>query len=393
MDFRLSAEEEAFRARVREFAALALAPAAAAVDRQGSLAPGTVEALAAEGLLALAIPCEYGGQARTALDYALVMEEVAAACAATAVLVSVHNSLVADPIVHWGTVEQRARYLPRMTTGDCLGAFALTEPGAGSDAASLRTRATHDGDGYRLSGGKCFITNAGLAGVYLVFAALDPAAGARGITAFLVEPGTPGFTVGAFEHKLGIRGSSTAQLFFDDCRVSAGQRLGPEGQGWRVAMSTLDSGRIGIGAQAVGVARAAYEAALTHLRGAERDGDSAKVGEATRWLLADMDVRIDAARLLVHRAAALKDTGERLTREAAAAKLYAAETAAWVTSQAVELLGEAGCALDAPAQRYLRDARITEIYEGTSEIQRLIISEQILKDSSSVAQPSAMRAS
>ncbi|HLH27059.1 MAG TPA: acyl-CoA dehydrogenase family protein [Chloroflexota bacterium] len=377
MDFRLSAEQTAFQQRMRDFAARTLAPAATAVDRAGALAPGTVSALAAEGLLALAVPREYGGQARSALDYALVMEELAAACAATAVLVSVHNSLVADPIHHWGTAEQQARYLPRMATGACLGAFALTEPSAGSDAASLRTRASRDGAGYRLNGGKCFITNAGLAGIYLVFATLDPAAGPRGITAFLIEPGTPGFTIGAFEHKLGIRGSTTAQLYFGDCPVPATQRLGPEGQGWRVAMGTLDSGRIGIAAQALGIARAAYEAALAQTRDAAVAGGA--VGEATQWLLADMSVRIDAARLLVHRAAALKDAGERLTREAAAAKLYAAETALWVTSQAVEMGGAAACALDSPLQRYLRDAKITEIYEGTSEIQRLIIGEQVLR--------------
>jgi alkylation response protein AidB-like acyl-CoA dehydrogenase len=387
VDFRLSADERAFEQRVREFAARRLAPGAAEADRAGALAPGTVPALAAEGLLALAIPHKYGGQARSALDYALVMEEVAAACAATAVLVSVHNSLVADPIHHWGSPEQQARYLPRMATGACLGAFALTEPSAGSDAASLRTRARHDGAGYRLSGGKCFITNAGLASVYLVFATLDPAAGARGITAFLVDAGTPGFSVGAPEHKLGIRGSATAQLFFDDCRVDEQQRLGAEGQGWRVAMGTLDSGRIGIAAQALGIARAAYESTLAHVRAMTGAGGTANVGEATQWLLADMSVRIDAARLLVHRAAALKDEGERLTREAAAAKLYAAETALWVTSQAVELVGAAACALDSPLQRHLRDAKITEIYEGTSEIQRLIIGEQVLREPAASARP------
>jgi alkylation response protein AidB-like acyl-CoA dehydrogenase len=272
-----------------------------------------------------------------------------------------------------------------MARGDCLGAFALTEPSAGSDAASLRTRATPTGDAYLLNGGKCFITNAGQAGVYLVFATIDPAAGPRGITAFLVEPGTPGFAVGALEHKLGIRGSSTAQIFFDDCRVRAEQRLGPEGQGWRIAMSTLDSGRIGIAAQALGIARAAYETALAHVR----DAPSA-VDEATQWLLADMTVRLDAARLLVHRAAALKDAGERLTREAAAAKLYAAETAMWITSQAIEIVGAAACRLDSPLQRHLRDAKVTEIYEGTSEIQRLIIGEQVLREpAAAVAPPTA----
>ena len=385
MDFRLSADEQAFRQRVREFAARTLAPAAEQVDHASSLAPGTAEALAAEGLLALSIPREFGGQAGSALEYAIVMEEIGAACAATAVLVTVHNSLVADPIHHWGTRAQQARYLPRMATGACLGAFALTEPSAGSDAASLRTRARRDGAGYRLVGGKCFISNAGLAGVYLVFATLDPAAGARGITAFLVEPDAPGFAVGAQEHKLGIRGSSTAQLFFDDCWVAEEQRLGPEGQGWRVAMGTLDSGRIGIAAQAVGIARAAYEAALAHVRPAGR-GEAAP-GEATAWLLADMDVRIDAARLLVHRAAVLKDAGERLTREAAAAKLFAAEAAMWVTSQAIEVVGPAACALSSPLQRYLRDAKITEIYEGTSEIQRLIIGEHVLREAAQAEAP------
>jgi butyryl-CoA dehydrogenase len=379
MDFRLTADQRTFQLQVREFAARVLAPAAAAADREARLPAATLPALAGEGLLALAIPRQYGGGARSTVDYALAMEELAVACAATAVLVSVHNSLVADPIRHWGTADQQAHYLPRMASGECLGAFALTEPSAGSDAASLRTRAVRDADGYRLSGTKCFITNAGMADVYLVFATLNPAAGARGIAAFLVEPDAPGFSVGAYEHKLGIRGSSTAQLFLDDCRIRPEQRLGAEGDGWRVAMGTLDGGRIGIAAQALGIARAAFEAGVAYTRRqtAER---GTPAGEATQWLLADLDVRLDAARLLVHRAAALKDAGQRLSREAAAAKLFAAETAVWVTSQVVELMGAEACAADAPAQRYFRDARITEIYEGTSEIQRLIIGEHLLKE-------------
>jgi alkylation response protein AidB-like acyl-CoA dehydrogenase len=377
VDFRLSAQDQAFRAGVRELAAREVAPRAAAADRAAELEPAVIRALAGAGLLALAVPAEYGGAERSTLAYALAVEELAARCAATAVLVSVHNSLVADPIHHWGTPDQRARYLPRLAAGSCLGAFALTEPSAGSDAASLRTRATPDGGAYRLNGSKVFITNGGLAGAYLVFATLDPAAGARAITAFLVEPGTPGFTVGPKEHKLGIRGSSTTQLFFDDCRVPASQRLGEDGQGWRVAMGTLDSGRIGIAAQAVGIARGAYEAALAHLVGM---AGGASPPQDVQWALADMSVRIDAARLLVHRAASLKDAGERLTREAAAAKLFAAETAMAVASQAVDLCGADGCRLDAPVQRHFRDAKITEIYEGTSEIQRLILGEQLWRD-------------
>ncbi len=379
MDFLLSEEQRAFQQQVRALAEAELAPRAAAADRDARFPPENLRALAAAGLLALAVPPAYGGQGRGALDYALAMEELAAACAATSVLVSVHNSLVADPIQRWGTDEQRERYLPGLARGEPVGAFCLTEPGSGSDAASLRTRAVRDGDGYRLSGQKVFITSSGIAGLYLVFATLDPAARARGITAFLVERDAPGFTIGAYEHKLGIRGSPTAQLFFDDCWVSAEQRLGEEGQGWRVAMSTLDSGRIGIAAQAVGIARAAYRAALQYTRQRRQFGQAIADFQGIQWMLADMYVRIEAARLLVQRAAGLKDAGQPVTQASAAAKLYAAETAMWVTTKAVQLHGGAGYLLDAPVQRYFRDAKITEIYEGTSEIQRLIIAEQILK--------------
>jgi butyryl-CoA dehydrogenase len=381
MDFLLSEEQRAFQQEVRALAEAELAPRAAAADRDARFPPENLRALAAAGLLGLAVPPAYGGQGRGALDYALAMEELAAACAATSVLVSVHNSLVADPIHRWGTDEQRERYLPGMARGELVGAFCLTEPGSGSDAASLRTRAVRDGDGYRMSGQKVFITGSGIAGLYLVFATLDPAARARGITAFLVERDAPGFTIGAYEHKLGIRGSPTAQLYFEDCWVSAGQRLGEEGQGWRVAMSTLDSGRIGIAAQAVGIARAAYQAALQYTRQRRQFGQAIADFQGIQWMLADMHVRIEAARLLVQRAAGLKDAGQPVTQASAAAKLYAAETAMWVTTKAVQLHGGAGYLLDAPVQRYFRDAKITEIYEGTSEIQRLIIAEQILKAS------------
>jgi alkylation response protein AidB-like acyl-CoA dehydrogenase len=390
VDFRLDADEAAFQAAVGELVAREVAPRAAAADRSRDVAGAMVRALAEGGLLAMAVPREYGGERRTSLMYALAMEELAAACAATAVLVSVHNSLVAEPIGKWGSDEQRARYLPPMATGACLGAFALTEPGAGSDAASLRTRARRMGDEYWLDGSKVFITNGTTAGLYLVFATLDAAAGARGITAFLVPAGSAGLTVGPREHKLGIRGSSTVKLYFDGCRVPAAQRLGGEGEGWRVAMSTLDSGRIGIAAQAVGIARAAFEATLAQL--AETQVGAAPPQDV-QWTLADMSVRIDAARLLVHRAASLKDAGERLTREAAAAKLFAAETAMWVASRAVELCGAAGCRPGSPVERCYRDAKITEIYEGTSEIQRLILGEQIWRDATSepLRQPAAAR--
>jgi alkylation response protein AidB-like acyl-CoA dehydrogenase len=380
MDFELSAAQRDFQAGVRALAEGELARRATAADRDARFPVENLAALAAAGLLGLAVPRQYGGQERGALDYALAMEEIAVACAATSVLVSVHNSLVADPICRWGSKAQRERYLPALARGETIGAFCLTEPSAGSDAASLQTRARRDGDSYRLTGQKCFITNSGLAALYLVFATVDPAARARGITAFLVEADTPGFTIAAYEHKLGIRGSPTAQLYFEDCQVPVDRRLGEEGVGWRVAMSTLDSGRIGIAAQAVGIARAAYEAALRYTRQRRQFGQAIADFQGARWLLAEMNVRVDAARLLVQRAAGLKDAGRSVTREAAAAKLYAAETAMWVTTKAVELHGAAGCLLDAPVQRYFRDAKITEIYEGTSEIQRLIIAEQILKE-------------
>jgi butyryl-CoA dehydrogenase len=380
MDFELTAEQRDFQATVRALAERELAPRATAADREARFPRENLTALAQAGLLGLAVPTKYGGQERGTLDYALAMEELAAACAATSVLVSVHNSLVADPIYRWGTVAQKEHYLPAMARGEIIGAFCLTEPGSGSDAASLQTRAARDGDGYRLRGQKCFITNSGLAALYLVFATVDPGARARGITAFLVDADAPGFTIAAYEHKLGIRASPTAQLYFEDCFVPAARRLGDEGVGWRVAMSTLDSGRIGIAAQAVGIARAAYEAALRYTRQRRQFGQAIADFQGARWMLADMNVRVDAARLLVQRAAGLKDAGRPVTREAAAAKLYAAETAMWVTTKAVQLHGGAGYLLDAPVQRYFRDAKITEIYEGTSEIQRLIIAEQLLKE-------------
>ena len=379
----MSADEAAFQAVVREVAVRHVAPRAAAADRSSELAAEVVHALAERHLLAMAVPREYGGEPRSSLEYALAMEELASACAATAVLVSVHNSLVAEPIVKWGTDEQRARYLPAMATGASLGAFALTEPSAGSDAASLRTRARRNGDEYRLDGSKVFITNGATAGLYLVFATLDPAAGARGIIAFLVPGGSPGLTVGLPEHKLGIRGSSTVQLYFDGCRVPAAQRLGGEGEGWRVAMSTLDSGRIGIAAQAVGIARAALQATVAYLSMTQLE---AAPSQDVQWTLADMSVRVDAARLLVHRAASLKDAGERPMREAAAAKLFAAETAVWIACRAVELCGADGCRGGSLVERCYRDAKITEIYEGTSEIQRLILGEQIWRNATSESQ-------
>ncbi|MBX5490349.1 MAG: acyl-CoA dehydrogenase family protein [Chloroflexi bacterium] len=376
MDYELSAQEQAFAAEVRALAERELAPRALEADRQGAFPVANLPPLVDAGLLAMAIPAEYGGRPRSTLEYALAMEELSAACAATAVLVSVHNSLVAEPLARWGTPEQRAAYLPELARGERIGAFALTEPSAGSDAASLQTRARRDTGGYRLRGSKCFTTNSRLAGLFLVFATLDPSQGARAITAFLVERDTPGFTIGPADHKLGIRASPSAQLFFDDCFVPETRRLGGEGEGWRVAMSTLDSGRIGIAAQALGIARAAYEASLAWVR---RQRAASAVGQGAEWVLADMSVRLDAARLLVHRAAALKDAGRRVTREAAAAKLFASETAMWLTSAALDLHGADACALDTPVQRYFRDAKITEIYEGTSEIQRVIIAEQLLR--------------
>ncbi len=381
MDFRLSEDQELFRRSVREFADREIAPRAAHYDRTEEFPRENIRKLAELGLMGIMVPEEYGGPGGTTMTYVLAMEEIARACAATSVIMSVNASLVCEPILRFGTDDQKRRYLPDLATATRIGAYCLSEPSSGSDAASMRTRAVRDGDYYVLNGVKNFITNGGEAGLYLVYAVTDPSARARGISAFLVEAETPGLRPGRREEKLGIRASPTTQVFLEDCRIPASNRLGQEGEGFRIAMATLDGGRIGIAAQAVGIAQAAYEASVKWARERHAFGQAIANFQAIQWMLADMAVRIDAARLLVWRAADMKDRGERCTMEASMAKLFASETAMWVTTKAVQVHGGYGYMRDYPVERYFRDAKITEIYEGTSEIQRLVIARNILKDS------------
>ena len=309
----------------------------------------------------------------------IAIEELSKACASTAIVMAVQNSLVNYGLTKFGTEEQKQKYLTKLVTGEWIGAFALTEPGAGSDAAAQRTTAVRDGDFYVLNGTKHFITNGGFADVVIVFAMTDKSRGSRGISAFIVEKTFPGFSVGKEENKMGIRGTNTSELIFEDCRVPAENLLGKEGQGFKIAMIALDAGRIGVGAQAVGIAQAAFEAAVEYAKTREQFGGPISRLQAIQWMIADMATRIEAARLLVYNAALKKDSGERFTKEAAMAKLYASETADFVVDRALQIHGGYGYMKEYPVERYYRDARITRIYEGTNEIQRLVIAHQVLR--------------
>jgi alkylation response protein AidB-like acyl-CoA dehydrogenase len=365
----------------RRYARRALAPLAAERDREERFDRAMVAEMAELGLFGMLIPEQQGGLGLDPQSYLLALEEIAVADASAAVLLSVHNSLPTQMLLERGIDAQRARFLPAMARGEQLGAFCLSEPEAGSDAASLRTQAVRDGDGWRLSGTKAWVSHGSEAGVLLCMARTDtPDArrGARGISAFILTPDLPGFAVGKKESKMGLRASPTVQVVLDDCRVPADRLLGEEGQGLVYALGSLDHGRLGIAAQAIGIARAALEAAAHYV--AERRQFGKAIGEfqAVQFKLADMATRITAARTLVHAAAAAKHRGEKVTRFCSMAKLSATETAMWVTTQAVQLFGGYGYVADYPVERHFRDAKVTEIYEGTSEIQRIVIARETL---------------
>ena len=378
MDFKLSEEHELFRRTAREFAQKELEPRAKEFEDKHEVSPEILQKLGELGYLGLAVPEEYGGVGADALSYVIVMEELSKACASTSTAVSVQNSLVEFPIVEFGTEEQKRRYLPKLATGEWFGAFGLTEPEAGSDAAGMKTTAVRDGDFYVLNGTKRFITNAAFAQVFIVFALTDPAAGNKGVSCFIVERGTPGFTVGGEEDKMGIRGTSTCELFFEDCRVPAENLLGVENKGFKIAMLTLDAGRIGIAAQALGIAEAALEESVKYAQERIAFGKPLAAFQAIQFKLADMKAQIEAARWLVYHAAWKKDQGEDYILESSLAKLYAAEIASKVADEAVQIHGGYGYIRDYKVERLYRDARITRIYEGTSEIQKLIIARQLL---------------
>jgi alkylation response protein AidB-like acyl-CoA dehydrogenase len=378
MPVTLTEEHRLLQATVREFAARELLPIAADLDREARF-PAAVVARAAElGLLGLTVPEAYGGPGLDHVAYVLAQEELARACAGFQTIVTVNTSLVCEPILRWGTEDQRRRYLPDLASGRRLGCYCLTEPGAGSDAMSLATTARFDGGAWVVNGTKLFVTNGVEADVCLVYARTEPVPGARGISAFIVEKSTPGVRVGKVERKLGIRCSSTAELVFEDCRVPADALLGARGQGGRIALWTLEGGRIGIAAQALGIARACLEEAAAHVQQRRQFGRPVAEFQAVRFALAEMATRLEAARLLTLRAAALRTAGQPAAREAAMAKLFASEAAMWCAHRAVQLFGGYGYIQDYPVERYFRDAKITEIYEGTSEIQRVVIARHLL---------------
>jgi len=379
MDFELSDEQELIRTTVREFADAELAPIAAELDRDHRFPVETVPKLANLSLLGMPYPEEVGGAGGDYVSYAIEVEEIARVCTTTSVIVAAHTSLAIWPIYRFGTPAQKDRYLHDMASGRRLGAFALTEPAAGTDAGAGTCTAVLKGDEYVLNGSKIFITNAPYAEVYIVFAKTDPAQGTHGMSAFIVERDTPGFSVGEAEHKLGIRGSSTPPLYFNDCHIPKDALLGGEGNGFRVAMQTLDGGRITAAAQAVGIGQGALDAATAYARERVQFGKPIAALQAIQWMIADSATEVDAARLLVYRAASCADNGRPYGTEGAMAKLFAAETATRVAGRAIQVHGGYGYTESYPVERMWRDAKITEIYEGTSEAQRMVIARSALR--------------
>jgi butyryl-CoA dehydrogenase len=384
MDFELTEDQSLLRSAVREFADEVVRPRAARIDQTGEF-PRDVFAQAGRlGLAGVAVSSDHGGSGMDTVSYAIVIEEISRVCANTGVILSVNNSLVCDPVEKFGNDDQKKRFLEPLARGEKLGCFALTEPDAGSDAANQKTRAVREGDSYRISGQKVFITCGENADVCLLFAMTQPERGPRGISAFLVDTESPGFDRSRHQVKLGVNASGTVEIFLTDVIVPAANRLGEEGEGFKIAMSTLDGGRIGIAAQAVGIATEAYEAALGYAKARKAFGRPIAEFQAIRFYLADMATDVDAARLLTRRAAAAKDAvkerGGRYSLEAAIAKLFAAEMAQRVTTRALQIHGGYGYTKEYPVERNFRDARITEIYEGTSEIHRLIIAREVFRD-------------
>ena len=379
MDFSIPKKEILFRQMLREFTEKEVRPIAAEVDELERFPLETVEKMADLGIMGIPIPVEYGGSGADSSLYAIAVEELSRACATTGVIVSAHTSLCAAPIYEFGTFEQRDKYLPNLASGKHLGAFGLTEPNAGTDAAAQQTTAVLDGDNYILNGTKIFITNAAYADIFIVFAMTDRSKGTRGITAFIVEKDLPGFSIGKQEKKLGIRGSSTCELIFENCIVPKENMLGRENRGFGIAMKTLDGGRIGIAAQALGIAQGAMDETVKYVKERKQFGRAIGQFQNTQFQLADLQTKIEASRLFIRSAAYKKDNKMPFTVDAAYAKLFAAETAMEVTNKAIQFHGGYGYTREYPIERMMRDAKITEIYEGTSEVQRMVIAANLLK--------------
>jgi alkylation response protein AidB-like acyl-CoA dehydrogenase len=375
--FELTEEHEMIRQAARDFAQKEIAPAAAECDESGEFPYATVRKMGAMGLMGIEVPEQYGGAGMDTLAYVLALEEICKADAAHGTIMSVNNSLYCHGLLKFGTEAQKQKFLPPVASGQAIGAYSLTEPMSGSDAGAMRSRAVRQGDSYVLNGRKSWVTSGPVADYVVVFSMTDPAKKQKGITAFIVEADRPGYVRGKKEPKLGIRASATSEIVFEDCRLPLENRLGEEGEGFKIAMTVLDAGRIGIASQALGLAEAAYAASLAYAQ--EREAFGQKIGEfqGISFKLADMKTRIEAARLLTYQAALKKErsktTGERYTLEASMAKLFASETAMFVTHAAVQIHGGLGYSKELPVERYFRDAKITEIYEGTSEIQRMVI--------------------
>ncbi|MGH2437357.1 MAG: acyl-CoA dehydrogenase [bacterium] len=378
MDFQLTEEHRMVQSMVREFASKEILPVAAELDHTETFPQEIIKKAAALGLMGMVVPERYGGAGMDAIAYVVAHEELARASAGVQTIITVSNSLVADPILRYGTQAQRERYLPGLCDGTRLGCYCLTEPSSGSDAMSLSTTARRDGDEWVLRGTKAFVSSGVEADTCIVYARTGQE-GARGISAFIVEKSFPGIAVGKIEKKLGIKCSSTSEIVLDDCRVPADNVLGDLGAGGKIALSALDGGRLGIAAQAIGIARAALEDSIAYASERQQFGRPIAEFQAIQWMLADMATRIEASRLLAYRAAYLRQQGQRYTKEASMAKLFASETAMWASHKAVQIHGGYGYIQDYAVERYFRDAKITEIYEGTSEIQRLVIARNVME--------------
>ena len=384
MDFALDKKHEMARSLFREFAQNEVKPLAQEVDETEEFPMETLKKMQKIGFMGIPVPKEYGGQGCDPLTYAMCVEELSKVCGTTGVVVSAHTSLCVDPIMTYGTEEQKQKYVRPLASGEKLGAFGLTEPGAGTDAQGVQTKAVLDGDEWVLNGSKCFITNGKVADIYIIIAVTDIVEDKKGrkkklFSAFIVEKGTPGFTFGTKEKKMGIRGSATYELIFQDCRIPKENLLGQQGKGFPIAMHTLDGGRIGIAAQALGIAEGALETTIAYVKERKQFGRSIAAQQNTQFMLADMATKVEAAQLLVYKAAMAKATKKVYSTEAAMAKLYAAEVAMEVTTKAVQLHGGYGYIREYDVERMMRDAKITEIYEGTSEVQKMVISADLLK--------------
>jgi len=379
MDFGLTKEQELVKQMLEEFVKNEVEPIAAEIDETERFPMETVKQMAKYGMMGMPFPKEFGGSGTDYISYIIAVEELAKACATTSVILSAHTSLCCSPIFEFGTQAQKEKYLPDLLSGRKIGAFGLTEPNAGTDASSQQSIAVKDGDNYILNGSKIFITNGGVADTFVIFSMTDRSKGTKGITAFIIEKGMPGFSIGKLENKMGIRGSSTTELIFEDVKVPAENMLGKEGKGFSIAMKTLDGGRIGIGAQALGIAEGALENAISYMKERKQFGKPLSAFQGLQWYIAEMKVKVDSAKLLLYKAAWKKQTGQAYSLDAAEAKLFTAETAMEVTTKSLQILGGYGYTKEYPLERMMRDAKITEIYEGTSEVQKMVIAANVIK--------------